>query len=313
MLATIPEIAALQNADSLYLLDLFSTSATTPKKCHKNAPYICIAPTDGRAGKLFQGCCNDWLCPRCGELRAKHEYGRMIEGARKLAAAGSLYMLAFTCENTEAVTDAEKHYGVRTHRLLDAYRLHVKRAKLPALAYAAVTERQKRGHPHSHLIASAAPTDAFHPVDDYDAYTASIRRINAQIPPAMRYSPTPCRELDMRDMHSEWLQLAAVKAGLGVQADICEVDVVEGAARYIAKYLFKAGMFTHWPKGWKRVRYSQNWPKLDHPANDNAFALVRYQDWQRAALLDGELRCAFEPTYEKALLMGCMNAVYSAG
>lgn len=298
-----------QNPD--VLLDLLSTSASHPSKCIHRAPYLCIPPAAGKDGFLFQLCCNDWLCPRCGELRARHEYGRIVNGARLLAVQHEMYFLTLTCHNADTQEQAEAAYLERTHRFLASFYYHVAHQKPPGhWAYAQVTERQQRGHPHSHLLCTAAPSDSFYPVatpENYAKYVASIATINAQIPAAMRFTATPRADLSLLDLHSEWLMLAAVKAGLGVQARISVVDSVEAASRYVAKYLFKASMKTLWPARWKRVRYSQSFPKLPEHAPTDAFPLIHAADWQRAADLPGTLVCRSEETYERALLMRCYN------
>ena len=77
------------------VLDPFSTSQTKWEKCAKNVPCICIPP-NGKPGKIMQACCNDWTCPRCGKMRARYEYGRMVIGARALAAIHDLFFLTLT-------------------------------------------------------------------------------------------------------------------------------------------------------------------------------------------------------------------------
>jgi hypothetical protein len=240
-------------------------------------------------------------------MRAKHEYGRMVEGARKLAKDHQLYLITPTCRGDVSLAESEARYYEWTNRWLDAFRLHVKRSG-GFWCYASVTERQKRLHPHGHYIGTAAPQDAFLPCDDYPRYLLSVGALNAKIPPSMRFTPEPREEFGHLDLWSNWLMLAAVKAGLGVQCRISLIDTVEGASRYVAKYLFKAGMFTQWRKGWKRVRYSNNFPKLPESENANAFPLLTAWDWKRASQLDGYLDCNYEPTYEAALLHECYNA-----
>ncbi len=290
-----------------HALDLFSTSATPPS-CINHAPYLCIPPEAGKPGYLYQLCCNDWLCPRCGELRAKHEYGRMVEGLRKLSRDYDLYFITLTAPGQASAAEAEENYLRWTHRLLTALQAKIKRSG-GYWCYAAVTERQQRGTPHSHMLTTFASTDAFSIIDRYADYRASVARINAQIPLAMRFTPTPRDDVSLLDLHSEWLHLAAVRAGLGVQVRLSMVDAVEGASRYVAKYLFKSSMFTSFPPGWRRVRYSRNFPKLPEAENSEAFPLLTQSDWERASRLPGELICRWLPTYEKALSMRCLNAV----
>jgi len=186
-------------------LDLFSTSQTVTEKCTHNAPYLCIPPHADKPGQLMQLCCNDWTCPRCGKMRAKHEYGRIVQGARHIVLTGEqLYFLTLTCPGDMPLEQAEKEYLKNTNRLLTALRKQFKKAdKTASWYYASVTERQKRGHPHSHYLTTACPTDAFRPIDDYRAYCEHVSQINAQIPVQMRYTAIAESDLLATDLHSD--------------------------------------------------------------------------------------------------------------
>jgi len=58
----------------------------------------------------------------------------------------------------------------------------------------------------------------------------------------------------------KWLRDNAVKSGFGYMADISENVNSLQAAYYTAKYLHKGVGAEEWPKGFRRVRHSQNWP-----------------------------------------------------
>lgn len=290
------------------LLDLFSTSQKLAEKCINSAPYICV-PGDEKPGYLAQGCCNSWTCPRCGKMRARHEYGRMVEGARMLAKEGKkLWFLTITCTGDSGWQSAQDNYLPNTNRLLSTLRAHVKKND-GYWCYASVTERQKRLHPHSHFLSTFAPSDVFCPVYDYDRYLSSVGDINAKIPPSMRFTPEPKEKFGFLDYHSQYLMLSSVSAGLGVQARISLVDSPEACSRYIAKYLFKNTAFEDWPKGWKRVRYSQNWPKLPEKSNPRAFVILSAWDWNMAAD-SGDLVTRDYATYERAIRQGLRNVTY---
>lgn len=306
-----PDIAPGQELPDPVLLDLFSIRQSFAKKCINNAPYVCIPPDGEKPGFLCQCCCNDWLCPKCGQARARHEYGRMVVGAREIAKQNPLYMMSLTLPGTISLEDGERTYYEKTNRLMTNMRYYAKQNNLP-WHYAAVTERQGRGHPHSHLLTSFCPLDAFYMVDDYERYTLSVQRVNEKIPPAMRFSPEPLKDIDHRQMFSEWLSLASVKAGLGVQCRIAVADLVEGASRYMAKYLFKTAMFESWPPKWRRVRYSRNWPKMPEFPTTSAFPVLSAYDWMRVANLPGTIKTHSLATYEHALLWRCLNVAYDA-
>lgn len=273
---TIPEKTF---AKSDVLLDLFRISqtselanATYPNSkiealCINGAPFIAIKKV-GKAYSVVQGCCDSWTCPRCGQIRAKREYGRMVAGCRELAQGHDLYFLTLTCRGKElSLEDSQAHYLEWTNRLLTALRTRAKRDGKP-WHYAQVTERQQRGHPHSHLITT------FWPHDLREGSRTSWKLIDGEYAPVQRQA-----------LRSDWLQERCISAGLGDQYDISKVRDAEAASRYVAKYLFKSSIFeTHWPKNWRRIRYSRSFPKLPETEIE-AFPLIKNSDWRRLARL----------------------------
>lgn len=258
-------------------LDLFSTSPTLYQdlccpipaaRCTFGAPFFAFKREGGRYG-VVQGCCNHWECPRCGVLVAKKHYGRIVEGAREIAKTNELWFITITCRGKDLSEDeATKNYLAWTSRFLDAAYAKSKRAGA-AWFYVQVTEKQKRGHPHSHILTT------FNPSDVVEGKKTNWRTDNAG---------SVVRE-ELPALRSTWLQAAVVSAGLGDQYDISQVRSVEGAARYVAKYMFKDSQFgAHFPKRWKRVRYSQSWPDFTKPKTE-AFVLLSRADWYRLASL----------------------------
>jgi hypothetical protein len=265
-------------------LDLFSTSQTSSNKrigkkskesigiydeCLNNAPFFAYQ-IQGKKYGIVQGCCNDWNCPRCGQQRAREEYGRIVSGAREIAETHKLYFFTITCRGSDCtIEDAETNYIVWTNRLLTRLRTEAKRADKEWF-YASVTERQERLHPHSHFITTYCPSDAcFIAEGENKHYITSGETFPAK----------------HDTLQSFRLEQACVECGLGRQYDISPVESVEAGSRYMAKYLFKETIFTtKWPKGWRRVRYSQNWPKLPEVKGE-AFVLLQKTDWWRLSRL----------------------------
>lgn len=235
--------------------------------CINNAPYFAYQ-IEGKRWGVVQGCCNSWNCPRCGQQRAREEYGRIVAGAREIGKTNELYMLTITCRGRElSVKDAENGYLVWTNRFLTRIRLQTERAG-KVWAYASVTERQTREHPHSHYLTTYCPKDAIFVAKDAPKYF---------------YTQDAFQPAKHDTLQSKILEKACVGCGLGWQYDLSRLQSVEGASRYVAKYLFKAGIFdTVWPKKWQRVRYSRNWPKLPEIKSD-AMVLLTGQDWQALA------------------------------
>jgi hypothetical protein len=237
-------------------------------KCTYGAPLFAYqrGDEDSKAYGVTQGCCNHWDCPRCGQLLARKNYGRIVEGSRTLAKKDDLYFVTFTCRGRDiSRAVAEAGYLKWTNRVLTAMRTRTKRAGA-TWAYVGVTERQKRGHPHSHLLTTYKP-------HDLRMGTATKYRANDAGEP-VGYS--------VKVLRSDWLEARCIAAGLGPQYDISAVEDVEACSRYVAKYLFKDALLTKWPKGWRRVRYSQSWPQLPE-RKTNARVLLTAEDWYELA------------------------------
>jgi hypothetical protein len=261
-------------------LDLFSTSQTSSKpafvhqknadkkvydECLNNAPFFAYQ-IEGKKYGIVQGCCNDWNCPRCGQQRAREEYGRIVAGSRKLAETHQLYFFTITCRGSDCtLEDAEANYLVWTNKLLTRLRTESKRAG-KMWAYASVTERQDRLHPHSHYITTYCPDDVVFVAEGQSKNYCT----SGEVFPAKHDT-----------LQSYKLETACVDCGLGRQYDLSRVQNFEAGSRYMAKYLFKENIFTtKWPKGWRRVRYSQGWPKLPEIKGE-AFPLIKKPDWWR--------------------------------
>lgn len=200
-------------------------------------------------------------------MRARREYGRMIEGIRKLSHHNTLFFITITCKGKEiSYEQAEAGYLEWTSRFLDAcYKRAIRRGQ--EWAYVQVTERQKRGHPHSHILTT------FCPMDLRDGVVKKMVKSEGGVV-ASRNVPA---------LRSEWLAGQVVKSGLGEQYDISFIESAEGASRYVAKYLFKQSMFeTNWPKGWRRIRYSQSFPKWEREKSE-CFVLLKTEDWAKLA------------------------------
>jgi len=248
-------------------LDLYSTSQTgfhthidyftgehlgRHVTCEYGAPLV--AYIIGGRGYLSQGCCNHWDCRRCGIIRAKTEYRRIVDGCELLAETHKLYFWTLTCRGREMpLEEAEENYLAWTNVLLTNARTKCKRAA-KHWAYVQVTERQKktRAHPHSHIITTYLPDDAQATAD----------------------------ALGKPVFVSEWFSRANSSAGLGAQHKITEVGSAAAVSRYVAKYLFKDTFRDVFPKNWKRVRYSANFPRTLPVQTEFSVQLSKPVHWQ---------------------------------
>lgn len=242
-------------------------------RCAYGAPLIAII-FNGHAA-IQQACCNHWDCPACGEMRARTEYRRMTYGAQVLADEGrDLYFWTLTCRGKElSYEDAMEGYPLWTNRLLTRARAYAKREGI-FWAYAQVTEHQKktRAHPHSHLLTTFLPTDALQ--------TTSKN--------------------GHKHFVSQWLSRAVQDAGLGEQYQFSKASNVDATARYIAKYMFKTSQLETWPEHWKRIRYSQNWPKPPYAKADWVVTLMTPDHWRDAAAKHETFVCEDDAIYEMA-------------
>lgn len=237
-------------------LDPLSTSQTRPSICPFGAPFV--ASIIGGEGRIFQSCCNHWECPTCGETRARQEYARIVNGCEVLAIDHKLYFWTLTCRGKEiSLEEAEESYYAWTNILLTNARTVARRKNL-YWAYVQVTERQKktRRHPHSHIITTFLPPDA----------------------------SEQARQKHGESYVSRWFSMANASAGLGSQHRISEVQSAAAVSRYVAKYMFKETMNETFPPKWKRVRYSQNFPKLPERHADLIIVLRSPADWRHADL-----------------------------
>jgi len=191
----------------------------------------------------------------------------MVNGCRELATKHDLYFITITCKGKEISHEyAEENYGCWTNRLLDACRIKSKREG-GEWHYVQVTERQRRLHPHSHFITTFAPRDVV-------GSNRKTWRIDEQGKRVVMWRTS---------LRSDWFQMQVVRSGLGEQYEITKVENAEAASRYVAKYLFKSTIFTaDWPKGWKRIRYSQSFPKAAERETD-AIVLLTQGDWYHLA------------------------------
>jgi hypothetical protein len=250
------------------------STSQTHLRCPFGAPLVAIA--FGLKATISQSCCNHWECPICGVKRAKQEYRRIVEGAERLEREGhELYFWTITCRGREcSYAEALDNYLLWTNRLLTSARAKAKRAG-DYWCYAQVTEHQKktRQHPHSHLLTTFLPNDAKQTADQ-----------------------------NGRPVYvSQWFSRANVSAGLGSQCSLSKVRSAAAVARYVGKYMFKESANEVWPTGWKRVRYSQNWPDVTPAVPDFVSVLLSKSDWHKLEREKMVFTCETPFIYELAL------------
>lgn len=272
-------------------LDPFSTSpnfgtcavpSKSPKCIYANVWFA--YQIEGKKYGITQGCCNHWDCPRCGLVRAKQEYWRMVKGIEALSEeTDCLYLQTITCRGRGMDKgEADRSYLDWTNHLLDAYRAATIKSG-QKWVYVQVTERQKRGLPHSHFITTFAPPKMYITViEKWKVIQGEKKTIKQEV------------------IKSQWMDKAVPRSGLGEQYDVSQIATPAAAARYLGKYLFKAMAFnSDWPPRWKRIRYSQSFPKLPEIKTD-AFVLRDFRDWEKLARIAVRVVAQDEDTFEYA-------------
>lgn len=68
--------------------------------------------------------------------------------------------------------------------------------------------------------------------------------------------------IETAGLGSRWWKDNGRSCGLGYMAEEEIARTSGGAAGYVVKYLSKSLAYTEWPKGFRRVRVSRQWPKL---------------------------------------------------
>lgn len=269
--------------------------ADTPPKCQYHAPYFAIQTNSG-SWVVKVGCCNHWDCARCGVTRAKEEYWRIVQGGQKIVSEGhTLWFVTITTRGSGLkVGEAEKGYLEWTNKLLTNLRGQTNRGLgkgdvpykdcpegVDYWCYVQVTERQRRKHPHSHILTTYRPVDIF---DSDGEIIIGVKQqweqVNGEKIPYWKDA-----------VRSNDLQSAVCSCGLGEQYDISPVRDISAVARYIGKYLFKSSLLTKWPPNWRRVRYSHNWPKSEVLPKSQAFPIIKKQDWYKLATLTDVVTC----------------------
>jgi hypothetical protein len=258
-----------------------STVDTSELDCIYHAPYIAVQRED-KTWAVHMGCCNHWDCPRCGIIRAKSEYWRIVQGSETIVQQGhELWFLTITTRGAGlSVAEAESNYLQWTNRLLSNLRAQSQR-KPTYWCYVQVTERQNRMHPHSHILTTWYPTDIFDSEGQlFEGVKLQYETKNGQ---KQAYYSSAIR--------SDSLQAAVCSSGLGEQYDLSKVRSISAVSRYVGKYLFKHSLSTTWPAGWKRVRYSHSWPKSEQQKASDGFAILTREDWFKLASLTDTVTC----------------------
>lgn len=239
-------------------------------RCAYGSPYVAVV-VNGE-GRIAQACCNHWDCPKCYLTMAKQHKFKMCNGAEELLANGhKLYFWTLTCRGKDLdLASADDEYYTWTNRLLSTCRAACKKQG-GYWAYTQVTERQKRGAAHSHLICTFAPSDL---------KPAGTKR-------------------DPNRMVSNWFRDSNVRAGLGPECRISHVVSGAAVSSYISGYLTKHVQRDVFPPKWKRIRYSREWPSVDQSVTWSS-VLITVEQGRHADAQGVTFICEDEIAYQYA-------------
>lgn len=76
---------------------------------------------------------------------------------------------------------------------------------------------------------------------------------------------------------TRWLKNNARQCGLGYQVDAEEIEDAGRAIFYAIKYLGKSAGEVKWPRGFRRVRTSQQWPQMP----ETGVVLYNFLEWHK--------------------------------
>lgn len=174
------------------------------------------------AGKVFPVRCGKWSCPVCAPLNALREAIRCANGIGALRSEGVTGSF-ITLTQPPSVKTASFAYSILPKQW------NTLRMKWTRWA-------NERGLPF-----------------DYAAFVEGQSR-RAGMPHFHiigTFAPS-----------KETLRQWAVQSGLGYQVDRQELGASNGAAWYVSKYSTKSSDAAFMPKGFRRVRYSEDFPKM---------------------------------------------------
>ncbi len=173
-------------------------------------------------GKVFPVRCKQWHCPVCAPINAQYCAIKTANGVYALMAAGIMPRFA-------TITQSGK---VRTPRF--AY-------SILASQWSGFRNRweywaRKQGIPN--------PYAAFVEGQSRRAGMPHFHILAAGLP------------------DKEKLQEMVVSSGFGYQVDLQRIKPNAGAAWYVSKYSTKSSDAQFMPRGFRRVRYSEDWPNM---------------------------------------------------
>jgi len=247
------------------------------KKWHnigEESSYLCAATVGvTKDGYVFPVRCKRWSCPVCAPINAYHEAIKVANGIRAMYTAGLVPKFATITQGPKVKT-AEFAYSILDQQW-DGFRNRWQ--------YWVAGEQLRSDfiyHPISRRIIPRVYKDAAPTM--YAAFVEGQERREGV--PHFHIIATM---LPKKELMRKW----AIKSGFGFEVDIQSVGASSGAAWYVSKYSTKSSDAQIMPKNFRRVRYSQDWPKmLFRSDTQEGEAIVRergesYEHWALRAVM----------------------------
>lgn len=188
--------------------------------------------------------CKRYTCEACGPGRRARIIRLIRDGVRhgqRMRPDQPARLITLTYPSDTGADFRNREHMINTSERLRRVVQRLRRGGLE-FQYGRMPEATKRGRIHVHLIAWG----------DY-VPKCTDRGRHARGLPTGRGSGSPCYCKE----HRPCLQRAAWSEGFG-WADVRRVRSVEGAAKYVAKYLAKQSDVQQWPRYARRFSYSRD-------------------------------------------------------
>lgn len=212
------------------------------KKC-ENLNTLMLAKSEiHRQAIIFHPRCKQWSCPACAEINAA-KWGAF---ARQTSAyiSDHLYFVTITArgktksleESMVAFTESWKRLLARVQYYNSLVEWAGTHGNPKRFIYLAIPEQTKKGIMHMHIICNQW----------------LFLRLSKLVPERRKKRLVVLRWKDI-----------AMETGLGYQAKVEPINTNKLFC-YVTKYLSKDLGKVDWPKGFRRVRLSQSWPRLEN-------------------------------------------------
>lgn len=185
---------------------------------------ICMATVGATPdGFVFPIRCKRWSCPVCARINAYHHAIKVANGCQAMITAGIIPRFV-TITQPSGVRTAQHAYKI-LHEQWDKFRRRLQYWAKTRATMPVIYASFVEGQPKREFMPH------FHII----------------------LSASPKKEA---------LRLMVVQSGLGFQLDLQTFKTGSGVAWYVAKYATKADDAKNMPKGFRRVRYSENFPPM---------------------------------------------------